>query len=131
MIRVLIADDSDQFRSALCRFLKVQPSVHIVGQATNLLETIRLARKLMPDVVLLDLHLNGAVESDAEYVKAKLLFCAERILCMSIWNDEESKALAKSYGAFALLDKTRLAQVLMPALADLAMVSSLPNVSPS
>src|SRR5215469_10024747 len=105
MIRLLIAEDSDPFRSALSRFLEAQPAIKVVGQAATLSETIRLARKLMPDVVLLDLHLRGNDQADPNYVKTQLLFSAEHVPCMSVWNDEEP-----SYGAVALLDKASLAQ---------------------
>jgi hypothetical protein len=39
-----------------------------------------------------------------------------RVIAISIWTDEETKALADSYGAVALLDKTKLASDLIPAI---------------
>jgi hypothetical protein len=35
---------------------------------------------------------------------------------MSLWTDEATKVLATSYGAFMLLDKTKLASELLPSL---------------
>jgi hypothetical protein len=39
-----------------------------------------------------------------------------RLLAMSVWNDDETRYLAKSMGAVKLLDKTKLATELIPAI---------------
>jgi hypothetical protein len=39
-----------------------------------------------------------------------------RIVAISLANDEEAEALAKSFGAVALLDKMELADELIPAI---------------
>jgi len=127
MIRLLLAEDSDSFRSILKGFLEQHPSVEIVGEARSLKETIGSAQRLKPDVVLLDLHINGTADADPTYVKTILLIHAEHVVAMSVWNDEESKVLSESYGAVRLLDKSRLAKELMPALAELSHTGSPPR----
>ena len=127
MIRLLLADDSEGFRSVLKGFLKQHPSVEIVGEATNLKETIESARRVKPDVVLLDLHMNGTADADPTYVKTMLLIHAERVFAMSVWNDEESKDLSESYGAIRLSDKSQIAKELMPALAEVSPTGSPPK----
>jgi DNA-binding NarL/FixJ family response regulator len=54
-IRLLIADDERLFREALCVLLATEPSFDVVGYAANGDETIRLAKQVRPDVLLLDL----------------------------------------------------------------------------
>jgi hypothetical protein len=44
---------------------------------------------------------------------------AAGVLAISVWNDENTRALAQSYGATALLDKMRLGQELIPAVMKL------------
>ena len=39
---------------------------------------------------------------------------------MSVWNDEDTKALAATFGADNLLDKMRLADDLVPAVMKIA-----------
>jgi two-component system, NarL family, nitrate/nitrite response regulator NarL len=54
-IRLLVADDERLFRDALCALLESEPSFDVVGCAADGEETIRLARQVQPDVLLLDL----------------------------------------------------------------------------
>ena len=54
-IRILIADDHSVVRQGLHMFLALDPELEIVGEATNGLEAVNQARKLRPDVVLMDL----------------------------------------------------------------------------
>jgi two-component system nitrate/nitrite response regulator NarL len=54
-IRVLIADDETLFREALRLLLETEPDFRVVGYASDGVEAVALARKLKPDVILLDL----------------------------------------------------------------------------
>ena len=54
-IRVLLADDHKVVRQGLRLFLKVDPELEIVGEASNGAEAVELVRQLAPDVVLMDI----------------------------------------------------------------------------
>jgi len=56
-VSVLIVDDHPIFRYGLHRLLETQPGFAVVGEAANGLQAVTLARKLSPQVVLLDLGL--------------------------------------------------------------------------
>ncbi|PRX05333.1 UNVERIFIED_ORG: LuxR family two component transcriptional regulator [Actinomadura viridilutea] len=60
MIRVLIADDHPVVRQGLRTFLGVQDDIAVVGEAADGAEAVRLAERLRPDIVLLDLKMPGA-----------------------------------------------------------------------
>ena len=54
-IRVLIVDDHAVVRSGLRVFLDLQPDIEVVGEAADGSEGVAVARRLEPDVVLMDL----------------------------------------------------------------------------
>lgn len=54
-VRVLIADDHAIFRDGLRRLLEADPGLTVVGEAADGIEALKLAVKLKPDILLLDL----------------------------------------------------------------------------
>lgn len=58
-IRVLIVDDHTLFRSGIKLVLQRHAGFEVVGEAGDGLEGLKLAKRLNPDVVLLDLHMPG------------------------------------------------------------------------
>ncbi len=61
-LRILLADDHLLFRKGLAQLLAGQPDFEIVGEAADGLEAVDLARRLKPDLVLMDInmpHCNG------------------------------------------------------------------------
>lgn len=58
-IRILLADDHQIMREGLCALIKEQPDLEVVGQAADGRQAIRLARKLAPDVVIMDIAMPG------------------------------------------------------------------------
>ena len=54
-IQVLITDDHKVVRRGLRGFLELDPALEVVGEASNGVEAVELARSLKPDVVLMDL----------------------------------------------------------------------------
>lgn len=59
VIRVLIIDDHTLFRSGIKLLLERQQGFEVVGEAGDGLDGAKRAKKLKPDVVLLDLHMPG------------------------------------------------------------------------
>lgn len=58
-IRLLIADDQANIRSAFRMILGAQPDMTVVGEAADGLTTVEQAQRLRPDVVLVDVRMPG------------------------------------------------------------------------
>ncbi|MFD3993337.1 response regulator [Streptomyces sp. NPDC058583] len=58
-IRVLIADDQDMIRSAFRMILSAQPDMDVIAEAANGTDAVETARRLRPDVCLLDIRMPG------------------------------------------------------------------------
>ncbi|MCX4682822.1 response regulator transcription factor [Kitasatospora purpeofusca] len=56
-VTVLIADDDAVTRSGLRTLLSVQPGIAVIGEAADGVEAVEEARRLRPDVVLMDVRM--------------------------------------------------------------------------
>jgi chemotaxis response regulator CheB len=115
-IKVLLADDSDVMRSVIAKLINEEPSTELVGEAKGFAETIQLANELKPDVLVMDLHMSDEREYSPESVRFQLSIHSACIVAISVWNDENAKALANRFGARVLLDKVNLYSELISAI---------------
>lgn len=86
-MKVLIADDHHVVRRGLVFFLKTQPGIEIVGEASNGNEAVKQVGELQPDIVLMDLDMpimNG-IEATREIKKA---FPQVRIMILTSFSDQ-------------------------------------------
>jgi DNA-binding NarL/FixJ family response regulator len=61
-IRILLAEDHETVREGLMMLVNAQPDMEIIGEAADGRAAVRLADKLQPDIVLMDVsmpHVNG------------------------------------------------------------------------
>ena len=79
-LRILVADDHEIVRRGVCTLLQSHPGWEICGEAMDGVEAVELARKLNPDVVVLDISMPRQGGLDAarailqENGKQKILF---------------------------------------------------------
>ena len=59
MIRVVVVDDHSLFRAGVTHTLNNDTDIQIVGEGANRDDAIRLARDLLPDILLLDIRMPG------------------------------------------------------------------------
>jgi len=58
-VRILLADDHALFREGLAGILNNQPDFVVVGEASDGIEALVMARRLRPDLVLMDITMPG------------------------------------------------------------------------
>lgn len=118
-VTVLLADDSEITRGAIRRFLlDCHKDIKLVGEAVNFAQTIQMSNDLRPHVIVMDLRMPDDFENTPENVKARLNPSSE-LVAISAWDDEETKTLAVTFGASELLDKMKLADLLVPTILRL------------
>lgn len=118
-MRILLADDHVLFRDGLAGLLAPQPDMTIVGQASSVREAVILARKLRPDVVLMDISM-----MDGSGVEATRMILAERpetkIVILTVHDDDEHLFDAIRAGAMGYLPKSIRAAELIERLRGVA-----------
>ena len=100
-IKVLIADDHQIVREGLRSMLEKEPGIKVVGEAEEGRTTLRLARELAPDVIIMDVampELNG-IEATRQILAE---FPAIKVIALSMHDDRRFvlnmiKAGAKGY----------------------------------
>src|SRR3989304_2096824 len=97
-IRVLVADDHPLFRAGVVHRLAAEPDMNIVAQAASGEEALRLARDLLPDVVLLDIAMPGW-DGLATAGKITTACPATKIVMLTVLEDEDKLLAAFKAGA--------------------------------
>ena len=94
-IRILVVDDHPLFREGVVHSLASEADFSVVGQAASGEEALRLARDLLPDMVLLDIAMprwGGLVT--AEKIGALIVMDGERLTGIFTERDALNKVLA-------------------------------------
>jgi len=103
-IEVMIVDDHPVFRQGLRNILATHSDLHIVGEAADGYEAIKLAQKLLPDVVMMDINLptlNG-LQATREL---KRLCPQVKVIMLTAYDDKEQIYHAIRAGASAYYAK--------------------------
>ena len=108
MISVLIVDDQDLIRKGLRMLLEAEPDLQVVGEASDGGQALAQARRLNPDVILMDVRMPGldGIQATAQLAQAG---SRARILMLTTFNLDEYVYHAMKAGAsgFLLKDATR------------------------
>lgn len=105
VVRVLVVDDHPMFRDALTTSLSKEDDIRVVGEAGTASEALRAAKRLRPDLVLLDMELPDAPGTDV----ARRLVGFERppaVLMLSAFSDTSQVVAAMRAGARGYLAKS-------------------------
>jgi DNA-binding NarL/FixJ family response regulator len=118
-ISVLIVEDHPLFRDGLKKALDMEDDIVVIGQAEDGEEALKAARRLQPDVVLLDVNLpsmNGL--QVARQLKADRAGVA--VVVLTAYHDSEQVLHAMRAGASAYCGKHVTPDTLVQVIRDAA-----------
>ncbi|SMG57136.1 response regulator [Paenibacillus aquistagni] len=123
-IQVLLVDDHEMVRIGLAAVLSTEDGIEVVGEASNGEEGIRLALEYKPEVVLMDLVMDGM---DGIETTRKLLQLHPdcKVIVLTSYLDDEKMYPVIEAGAFSYLLKTSRATEIAEAIRAAARGQSV------
>jgi DNA-binding NarL/FixJ family response regulator len=116
-IRVLLTDDHTLFRQGIRTLLSAEPDMEIAGEACNASDAVALARQLRPDVVLMDIGMNGMSSFEATRLIRKER-PETRVFFLSMYDDEDYLAECVDMGANGYILKESPVDQLVTAIRE-------------
>lgn len=119
-LTILLAEDHTVVREGLRAFLATAEDLEVIGEATTGREAVALARKLRPDVVVMDVampKLNGC-EATRQILQAD---AAAKVLVLSASCTDERVVQMIAAGAKGFLAKQSSGQMLLRAIREVGM----------
>lgn len=123
-IKVLLADDHAVVRSGLSKILELEPSITVVGEATDGLDAISQAEKLKPDIILMDILMPQCSGLEAmTSIHQKLP--TTKVLFLTVSDKEEDLFKAIKSGAQGYILKSASVDELLEAVKRTAAGDSM------
>ncbi|MEB3103127.1 response regulator [Ferviditalea candida] len=123
-IKVLLVDDHEMVRIGLAAVLSTEDGLEVVGEAGGGMEGIRLAQEYKPDVVLMDLVMDGM--DGIETTRRLLQIHPEcKVIVLTSYLDDEKMYPVLEAGAFSYLLKTSRASEITQAIYAAARGQSI------
>lgn len=120
MIKVLIVDDHALFRAGIRRILQDQDLIEVVGEAENGEEALRLAKKLAPDIVLMDLNMPGGMGGIEATRRLGRVAPDSRVIALTVLDGDPFPGQLREAGAMGYLTKGCPAEELVKAVHSVA-----------
>ncbi|NEW09831.1 response regulator transcription factor [Paenibacillus sp. SYP-B3998] len=123
-ITVLLVDDHEMVRIGLAAVLGTEDGIEVIGEASNGLDGIRLAQEYRPDVVLMDLVMEGmdGIETTRKLLQ---LYPDCKVIVLTSFLDDEKMYPVIEAGAFSYLLKTSRASEIAQAIRAAAKGQSI------
>ena len=113
--RILIVDDHEIFRRGIRSLLEASPDIVICGEASSGLEALEKAKEFRPDVVLMDISMQGITGLDAtRLIRSEVP--NSKIIILSQHDSLQMQSAATKMGASAFVTKSQAARSLIQAI---------------
>lgn len=119
MIRVLVADDQTLVRRGLCLLFEPEADLEVVGEAADGEEAVRLAERLVPDVILMDLRMPGVdgITATRRIVRSRP---SAQVLAVTTFDDDSHLYPALEAGVTGFVTKDTPPPALLDAVRKAA-----------
>lgn len=117
IVKVVLVEDDIEISNGLLRLLEGSENIACIGFFETGEEAIQAIPKLMPDVVLMDIHLSGISGLECVTILKEKNPSIEFLMCTS-FEDSETVFKALKAGASGYLVKSAKASVLLDAIED-------------
>ncbi|GAA1331501.1 response regulator transcription factor [Brachybacterium rhamnosum] len=114
--RVLLADDHAIVRRGLLAVLAAEEGIEVVGEAGTAEAALDLARRVLPDVVLLDLQFGAGTRGTAVIGPLRALDPPPAVLVLTTYDNDQDVLAAMDAGAAGYLLKDSPAEELATAV---------------
>jgi len=117
MPNILLADDHNIVRQGLRALLQSEPLFHLVGEASDGIEAVRLAERLKPDVLITDVMMPGLNGLEVTRQVTKSL-PRTRVIILSMYTNDAYVFEALKNGALGYVLKDSQASDLIQAVRE-------------
>ncbi|AMA73873.1 MULTISPECIES: response regulator [Aneurinibacillus] len=114
-IKVLLIDDHEMVRMGLVAFLSTEEGIEIVGEASSGAEGLRIAEQTKPDVILMDLVMEG-MDGIETTRRMRCVHPEGKVIVLTSFIDDEKVYPVIEAGAFSYLLKTARASEIAEAI---------------
>jgi two-component system nitrate/nitrite response regulator NarL len=104
MVRVLIVDGQDEIRQGLRMRLAIEPDIAVIGETGKAGEALYLAQALEPDVIVVDIGMQGA-EGVNIVKRLRAAAPSAAVVVLTLRGDEDTRTQARQAGAQVFLEK--------------------------
>src|SRR5258708_5750508 len=114
-LRIVLIDDHAIVRAGLRMLIESHAGMIVVGEAATRVDALAIAAREQPDIILLDLDLEG--ESGLDFLQELLEIPPRaRVIILTGVRDPEAHRRAVRLGAMGLVIKDKAAEVLIKAI---------------
>jgi DNA-binding NarL/FixJ family response regulator len=123
--RILVIDDGDSVRDVIRIFLE-HAGFEVCGEAADGVQAIEMAKKLKPDLIVLDLAMPRMNGAEAASILSQTMPKTPLVL-LTLYKNVLGSALASAVGVKAIIDKTDGLDKLVACVHSLLKVESVPE----
>ncbi len=118
-LKIMLVDDNLTFLASVKKVLAMLPQTQVVAEAHNGTQALDMAKRLQPDLMLLDIVMPGM--NGLEVARTMQAWPkSPRVLFLSLHDNESYRTAAATLGALGLVGKTNFVAELLPIVAALA-----------